>query len=235
MNELEINSEFYINYKDYVTHSLQERGYNDPDLVQDVFEAAMLHVDYFNHDFKGSVTNWINLLCVHVIDRVKRSTDLMNTDPYEIDYSDDSSEAFLVTESDLLISTNGYYYSKNKEEVDRYINMLPERQYNVVSLKLILGYTHDEISDKLNITKSASESSYSLGIKNLKQLLESDSPEEELLQDNKVLKPYGDKPYSGDWAWRPNESPDRSAGEVKHYSRNEVKAYCQEHNLNYAV
>ena len=229
---MKINNEFFIKYKDYINSVLHDKGYNDPDMTQDVFEAAMLYVDYFNNDFKGSVTNWINQLVIYVVDRKKRSNDMMNTDTYEIDFTDDSTEAVMVTAEDLLDSTSNFYYD-NKEIIDKYIGMLPPKQHTVVHNKLVLGFTHQEIADKMRTSESASKTNYKLGIANLKKLIDSDCPEKEVLKEAKILKPYSGATYSGNWAWRPSEGPDRSPSKVKHYSPDEIIAYCQENNLNY--
>ena len=183
-----------------------------------------MYQDYYEPD-KGTVSTWLGLLVTHVYDRYLR-----DKQPYDVTSlsDDDSNEAYMVTKDDLLYDVNDHYYYSNKEEIDKYIDMLPKKQRKVVYLKLILGYSYLEIS-----TESTNRSNFEAGIKNLKKLLESDKPEELNLVESKILKPYGDKAYSGDWAWRPNESPDRCAGDVKIFSSEEVRKYCQENNLNY--
>lgn len=199
------------------------------DLKQEVFYKALLYQDYYEEQ-KGAVSTWLGLLVTHVYDR-----HLRDKQPYDVTSlsDDDSNEAYMVTKDDLLYDVNDHYYYSNKEEIDTYINMLPSKQRKVVYLKLVLGYTYQEISSEVGSTESTNRSNFEAGIKNLKKLLESDKPEEVHLVETKILKPYGDKAYSGDWAWRPNESPDRSPGDVKIYTPWEIQHYCQENNLSY--
>lgn len=229
---LKIDDQFIINYKDHVNDLLylKDNNLSDEDMVelnQEVFYKALLYQDYYEED-KGSVSTWLGLLVTHVYDRYLRDLDPSNVQYIE----DDSTEVFMVTKEDLLFSVNDHYYHSNKEEIDKYINMLPQKQRKVVYLKLILGYNFSEISSEIGSTESTNRSNFSAGIKNLKLLLESDKPEEVHLEESKLLKPYGDKTYSGDWAWRPNESPDRCAGPVKIFTPDEVRQYCRENNLN---
>jgi RNA polymerase sigma-70 factor (ECF subfamily) len=231
---IKIDDKFIISYKDHVQdllylkdNSLQEQDLEE--LNQEVFYKALLYQDYYEEG-KGSVSTWLGMLVTHVYDRYLRERDQLDTKSI----NDDSSEAYMVTEDDLLHETNNHYYYTNRDEIDSYISLLPKKQRKVVYLKLIQGFTYAEISSEVGSTESTNRSNFEAGIKNLRRLLQSDNPEEELLQEITVLKPYGDKSYSGDWAWRPNESPDRSAGEVKRYTPAEVKEYCKENNLMYA-
>jgi len=231
---IKIDDKFIDDYTNHVydllylkDHSLSEEDFFD--LKQEVFYKALLYQDYYEKD-KGSISTWLGLLVTHVYDRYLR--DKQPSDVASLS-DDDSTEAYTVTKDDLLHDVNSHYYYSNKEEIDKYINMLPNKQRKVVYFKLILGYNFSEISSEVGSTESTNRTNFEVGIKNLKKLLESDSPEEVNLVESKILKPYGDKTYSGDWAWRPNESPDRCAGDVKIFSPEEVRQYCQENTLNY--
>lgn len=199
------------------------------DLVQDTFEKVTLYQDYFINDFDVSkkipehkrLHAWLKLVCVQVYDRHHRGS--LQIDEIANDYSKD----------DLLESHNDYYYNNNKEEVDKLINMLPNKQRDVVYFKLILGHTHDEVAFKVNTTVTAAQTVFKRGLANLKKLVNSDNPEEEVLYEPKLLKPHGDKPYAGDWAWRFGESEQQRNGECYTYTQDEVKAYCQANNVNY--
>ena len=91
-----------------------------------------------------------------------------------------------------------------------------------------------EKSNELNSKEGTSRVRFTRGIENLNKLIQSKAPEEEVLQESRILQPYGDRAYAGDWAWRPNENPDRSPGECKIFTPEEVKQYCQENNLIHA-
>jgi len=232
--KIKVDDKFILDYKDHVQDllylkdsSLQEHILEE--LNQEVFYKAILYQDYYDQD-KGAISTWLGLLVTHVYDRYLRELE-----PFDMFSSsdDDSTEAQLVTKDDLLFSTNEHYYYSNKEEIDQYISMLPRVQRKVVYMKLILGYSYAEISLDIGSKESTNRSNFEAGIKNLKRLLEADEPEKINLVETKILKPYGDKSYSGDWAYRLGESPDRCHGEVRQYSRDEIKEYCVKRNLNY--
>jgi len=231
--KIKIDDKFILSYKDHVQdllylkdNSLQEDQIEE--LTQEVFYKALLYQDYYEEE-KGSVSTWLGLLVHHVHSRYIR-----DLDQADVSSIDDSSEALFLTEEDLLHDINNHYYFTNRDEIDSYIRLLPTKQRKVVYLKLVQGFTYTEISSEVGSTESTNRSNFEAGIKNLRKLLQSDKPEEEHLQEIKLLKPYGDRSYSGDWSWRPNESPDRCAGEVKVYTPEEVQKYCQENNIKYS-
>lgn len=231
---IKIDDKFILSYKDHVQdllylkdNSLQEDVLEE--LNQEVFYKALLYQDYYEEE-KGSISTWLGLLVHHVHSRYIRDKDQFESSSIQ----DDVSEAYMLTSEDLLHDSNNHYYYTNRDEIDSFIALLPTKQRKVVYLKLIQGFTYSEISAEVGSTESTNRSNFEAGIKNLRKLLQSDTPEEEVLQEIKTLKPYGDKSYSGDWSWRPNESPDRSAGEVKVYTPEDIREYCQENNLKYA-
>lgn len=192
------------------------------DLVQDTFEKVTLYQDYFD-ETKGTLRNWLQMLCVHVWDRHKRG--MLVIDEIQKDYTSD----------DLIEPTNDYFYSANKEEVDSLIDMLPKTQRLAVYYKLILGFTHEEVAGKLRCTTTASQTTYTRGLANLKKLIASDNPEKEVLHETKILKPYGDKPFDGDWAWQYGRSADHRNSKCHEYTQDEIKEYCDSRQLNYKL
>lgn len=190
------------------------------DLVQDTFEKVTLYQDYFDSS-KGTLRGWLSMMTVHVYDRFKRGA--LVIDEIAKDY----------TQDDMLESMSNYFYTSNKEEVDLYINMLPNQQRDVVYFKLVLGHTHDEIAYKLKFSVVNARTLYTRGLSNLKKLINSDDPKSEVLTEPKILRPHGDKPYAGDWAWRYGETESQRNGESYTYTNEEVIAYCNAHNVNY--
>ena len=220
-----VNDKFIKDFTPLVRSLLQNKGIDTEDMVQDVFEKAILYQDYYEDTFESTIQSWLGLLVTHVFDRHVRDGTI------EVLSLDDSSEAMQVTEEDLLYSVNDHFYSSNKEEVDYFIDLLPPKQRDTVYLKLVLGYTYKEISKSLGVSESGAQTNFSAGVKNLRKLLISDDPDHEVLIEPKILGSYGDKPYAGDWAWRPNESPDRSPSKVKIFTPEEIKQYGQDNNV----
>jgi len=195
------------------------------DLLQETWYAVTLFQDSYNPN-KGTIGTFLGLIVTHVYDRYTRGSDALN--PELIDDVPD------VTADDIVLSNNEHYYMQNKDHVDQYMSWLPKKQRDILHLRLILGYTHEEIAKALDITEGNSSTLCSRAMKNLSKLIESKDPSAENITESKVLRTRGDVPYSGDWAWRPNESPDRSPGMVNQYTAGEVLDYCQENNIKYA-
>lgn len=199
------------------------------DLIQDTLEKVTLYQDYYLNEFDTQekipghkrLKTWLKFLSVQVYDRFKRGS--LQIDEIVKDY----------TKDDMLIESSNYFYTANKEEVDGFINMLPESQSTVVYMKLVLGYSHDEVSKNLYTSVAACTSNFKRGMDNLKKLINSDDPEKEVLQETKILQPHGDKPYAGDWAWRYGENEDRRNGKPRVYTNEEIIAYCNLNNMNY--
>jgi len=222
-----VTKEFIKEHTLYLTNTLRKKDSkltkeDVQDLVQDVFEKVTLYQDYFDAS-KGSLKSWLSLMCVHVYDRHRRG--LLQIDEITNDYSKD----------DLLESSNDYYYNNNKEEVDQLINMLPNKQRDTVYFKLILGHTHEEVANRTGSTVTAAQTMFRRGLDNLKKLINSDNPEQEIMYEPKILKPHGDKPYAGDWSWRYGENKERVNGKWYTYTKKEIIAYCDKHNLNYNI
>ena len=222
-----VTKEFIKEFTPHLTYVLKRKDSNLTkedlqDLVQDVFEKVTLYQDYFD-DSKGSLKSWLSLMCVHVYDRYARG--LLQIDEIAKDY----------TKDDLLESHNDYYYNNNKEEVDTLINLLPNNQRDIVYFKLILGHTYDEIATKVNISSTAASTTFSRGLANLKKLINSDNPEQEIMYEPRILKPHGDKPYSGDWAWRYGETKAQRNGKQYIYTNEELVTFCTSRNLNYNI
>lgn len=229
-----VTTEFIESHKGFLLASYRKKSQlltteDLEDLVQDTFEKVTLYQDYFLCDFKPKsvlndkdcIRSWLSLLTLHVYDRFKRGS--LQITEIAKDY----------TKDDLLEDVNDYFYSSNKEEVDSFINLLPELQRNIVYLKLILGHTHPEIASKLRINVFKSQTVFSRGMKNLKKLINSDNPKEEVLEEVRILKPYGDKPFAGEWWWRYGESEFQKNGKCYVYTNEEVVTYCNDNNLEY--
>jgi len=229
-----VTEEFIKLHKPYLVSSYKKKSSrltteDIEDLVQDTFEKVTLYQDYYINDFspKSKLTDvdktrsWLSLLTVHVYDRFMRGN---------IQITEIVKE---YTKEDLLEESSNYFYSANKEEVDSFINMLPQEQSNIVYLKLILGHSHNEISSKLYIDTIKSQTIFRRGMDNLKKLINSDDPDKEVLQEAKILKPLGDRPYAGEWWWRYGESEFQKNGACYTFTNDEIIAHCNLNNLKY--
>ena len=194
------------------------------DLIQETWYKVTLFQESYDPN-KGTINTFLGLIVTHVYDRYIRGSDALTPDLIE-DVPDISND-------DCMLTNNEHYYLQNKDHVDQYMSWLPKKQRDILHLRLILGYSHEEISKALEITISNSQKICSHAMKNLEKLVESKDPGSENISEGKGLKTRGDVPYSGDWAYRPNETPDRSPGMVKEYTPSEVYNYCQEHNVKY--
>ena len=229
-----VNKEFIKEHTSFLTHQYKKKSTrltseDIQDLLQDTFEKVTLYQDYYINDFKpksllseeDGLRSWLSLLTLHVYDRFMRGS--LQITEIAKDYTHD----------EMLETVTDYFYMSNKEEVDSFIRMLPKEQSNVVYLKLILGYSHDEVSKNLYINTIKSRTLFSRGMTNLKKLINSDNPKEEVLTEPKILKPHGDRPYAGEWWWRYGESDEQRNGKCYTYTQTEVQAYCMANNLNY--
>jgi len=222
-----VTKEFIKEHKSYLVFLYKKKDSqltreDIEDLVQDTFEKVTLYKDYFDES-KGTLRNWLSMLTVHVYDRYKRGS--LVIDEIVKDYS----------QEEVLLDTNNYFYTANKEEVDMFINMLPKNQSNIVHMKLVLGHSHEEISKILYASVTACTSTFKRGMDNLKKLINSDNPEKEVLQEAKILRPVGDRPYAGDWSYRYGENEDRRNSKVRIYTDEDIEAYKQLENTHYKL
>ena len=231
-----VTEEFIKNNKSFIISTFKNKdrkltNEDLQDLFQDTLEKVTLYQDYYINDFDKSKSipepkrlhAWLKLVTVQVYDRYRRGS--IQIDEIVKDY----------TKDDLLISYSDYFYTANKDEVDELINLLPNKQRNIVYLKLILGHSYNEISSKLRSNNNAVCAVFNRGLTNLKKLINSDNPEKEVLEEVKLLKPIGDKPFAGDWAWRYGESEFQRNGKQYVYTNEELVTFCTARNLNYNI
>ena len=196
------------------------------DLTQEVFYNTVLFRDQYDEE-KGKFTTWLGLIVRYTYDRYIRGKDVLNINSDLLESDKELYEDIALTDFDE------HYYLNNKDTVDYYLDLLFIKQRDKVYMFLILGYTHREIGSSLHITEESSRVLTRAAIKNLEKLIQSDNPEELILKEPEVLKSRYSVPYAGDWAYRLNESPDRSHGMTKKYTPAEVIQYCQDNNIKY--
>jgi len=229
-----INEDFYLEHSELILYLLKKKNSSLnigtlQDLQQEVFSKAVQYQKMYNEE-RGSIRTWLGLLVTHVYDRYLRGSDVLDLISQDIDYTDDNSEAMRVSQEEVLHDGITHWYLANKDEADYYLNMLPKLQKEKLYLFLVMGHSHVEIAKQLLITEASSRTLISIAVKNLKKLVQADEPEKQKLQPF-IFPRYSQKMYSGDWAWRPNEGPDRIAGPVYQYNEEEIQKFCRERNL----
>lgn len=129
------------------------------DIMQESFLTAFQKV----HDFKGDSTfgAWLKRIVVNkAIDQVKRQKETIALKEEQFSgIQDDSTENYL----EML--------SYKIDQIRRGIEALHDEDRIIISLFLLEGYDHDEISQILNITYGASRTRYSRARQKLRDLL----------------------------------------------------------------
>ncbi|NLR90635.1 MULTISPECIES: RNA polymerase sigma factor [Flammeovirga] len=137
-----------------IVNSLEEAE----DILQEAFLNAFRNIEKFN----GSSTfgAWLKRIVVnHSINHLKkRRLDFVDTESHPIDQVKDESPV----DNELIY---------NIDKIREAIQLLPNGYRTIFSLYLLEGYDHNEISEILDISVSASKSQYSRAKKKLKDIL----------------------------------------------------------------
>ena len=129
------------------------------DIMQESFLTAFDKIS----TFKGDATfgAWLKRIVINnSIDSVKK-TDVLN---FSEEITDRIGEASVESEPDESEDFNA-------EQIHKAINQLPDGYRVIVSLYLLEGYDHEEISQIVGITSSTSRSQYNRGKNKLKEML----------------------------------------------------------------
>ncbi|HKL08345.1 MAG TPA: RNA polymerase sigma factor [Bacteroidales bacterium] len=123
---------------------------NDSFEAEDIMQEAFLKAFDKIHSYKGEVSfgAWLKRIVInHSLDELRKKK-------FEMESIEDSF--YEIKEEDKMI--NEEEINIKAEEIRNEINHLPEGYRIVLSLYLIEGYDHDEISEILNINSSTSRS-----------------------------------------------------------------------------
>ncbi|ANQ48959.1 RNA polymerase sigma factor [Flammeovirga sp. MY04] len=154
----------YEIYQQYskAMYNVAVRIVNNLEEAEDVLQEAFLNAFRNIHQFSGTSTfgAWLKRIVVnHSINYVnKRRIDFVDTETHPIDQ---------IKEEDPLDNEAIFNIDKIREA----IQLLPDGYRVVFSLYLLEGYDHNEISEILNISVSASKSQYSRAKKKLRDIL----------------------------------------------------------------
>lgn len=128
------------------------------DIMQESFLDAFRRISTYTGD--GSFGSWLKRIVVNnALDSLRRSKDLVPLDEEVMEmpvYTDDYSEA------EIEMQVN---------EIKEAIMLLPDDYRVIISLFLLEGYDHEEISEILNISNQLSRTRYSRARQKLLVLL----------------------------------------------------------------
>jgi len=141
---------YKLYYKAMFNTSL--RIVNDTAEAEDIMQESFL--DAFqgmqNYSGQGSFGSWLKKIVVNnSLDAIRRAKDTVSLDEGTIDLQAESEENH---ESEIRFQV---------EEVMKAIRQLPDEYRVIISLFLLEGYDHDEISEILNISNQLSRTRYS--------------------------------------------------------------------------
>ena len=138
---------------------------NDTAEAEDIMQESFL--DAFqglqNYSGQGSFGSWLKKIVVNnSLDALRRAKDMLPLDEENIDIPLEENEDH---ESEIRFQV---------EEVMKAIRQLPDEYRVIISLFLLEGYDHDEISDILNISNQLSRTRYSRARQKLIAVLKED-------------------------------------------------------------
>ena len=134
----------------------------DRQLAQDILQDGFIKVFSKIKDFQqnGSLEGWIRRIIVNTaIDyhrKVKRYNDLLEQE---------------IKNEDNINSENTIIENINAEDILNHLKKLPSGARMVFNLYAVEGYSHKEISEKLNISEGTSKSQFSRARSLLQQWL----------------------------------------------------------------
>lgn len=118
------------------------------DIIQESFLDAFQRLDSYTG--QGSFGSWLKKIVVNnSLDALRRVKDTVTLDEEAVEFADENEENH---ESEIRFQV---------EEVLKAIRQLPDEFRVIISLFLLEGYDHDEISEILNISNQLSRTRYS--------------------------------------------------------------------------
>jgi RNA polymerase sigma-70 factor (ECF subfamily) len=131
------------------------------DIMQDSFLDAFRKIDNFSGE--GSFGGWLRRIVVNnSIDALKRRKNMISLDESEMEL-----ESGETNEPDSWSNEVNYQV----QEIKNAISLLPDDARAIISLFLLEGYDHEEISQILDISYSASRTRYSRAKSKLQEML----------------------------------------------------------------
>jgi RNA polymerase sigma factor (sigma-70 family) len=125
------------------------------DIMQEAFLEAFRQIDTYRGE--SSFGTWLKKIVINKsIDEIRKAKDVISIDEADIDLADKNDD-----ENYLQV------LSTKVEEIRKAIHALPESYRIILSLYLLEGYDHEEISKILDISYNLSRTRYSRARKKL--------------------------------------------------------------------
>ena len=129
------------------------------DIMQEAFLEAFRQIDTYRGE--SSFGTWLKKIVINKsIDEIRKSKDVIPIDDIDAEVADQNDD-----ENYLQV------LSTKVEEIRKAIHALPDNYRIILSLYLLEGYDHEEISQILNISYSLSRTRYSRARKKLLEFI----------------------------------------------------------------
>ena len=134
--------------------------------AEDIMQESFLTVFQKIATFKGEATfgSWLKRIVINNSIDSSKKKDVLN-------FSEEITDRIVQAPAEVASSDN---HAFNAHQIQKGIDLLPNGYRVIVSLYLLEGYDHEEISQILNITSSTSRSQYNRGKNKLKELINMD-------------------------------------------------------------
>jgi len=152
----------YYQYKN-VLFSICRRYANSNEAAEDLLQEGFIQIytDLYQYQPHGSFLAWLKTIVVHVaLKQIKKQRKKMQQFDKQVWVQ-------------LQYEEINYSDKPNREMLIKMIQQLPDGYRTVFNLYAIEGYSHQEISEILNISINTSKSQYSKAKKALQQLFKS--------------------------------------------------------------
>lgn len=136
---------------------------NDPAGAEDIMQEAFLEAFRQIGSYRGesSFGSWLKRIVINKsIDEIRKAKDIISIDEVDVDVPDQNED-----ENYLQV------LSTRVEEIRKAIHALPDSYRIILSLYLLEGYDHEEISQILDISYNLSRTRYSRARKKLLELV----------------------------------------------------------------
>ncbi|TSA26316.1 MAG: sigma-70 family RNA polymerase sigma factor [Bacteroidetes bacterium] len=128
------------------------------DIMQESFLDAFRKIDHYSGE--GTFGSWLKRIVVNnALDALRKRRDQTSIEESGIDFPDEEADA----------SEDEIHYQV--QEIKDAINKLPEEYRIILSLYLLEGYDHEEISEILRISYNNSRTRYSRARQRLLQII----------------------------------------------------------------
>ena len=136
---------------------------NDSSLAEDIMQEAFLEAFRQIETYRGesSFGTWLKKIVINKsIDEIRKAKDVISIDELDVEVPDQNDNENYMQ----VLSTR-------VEEIRKAIHALPDSYRIILSLYLLEGYDHEEISQVLNISYNLSRTRYSRARKKLLEFI----------------------------------------------------------------